>query len=248
MLLAAADGSDSAVRKLLDLPAAGHGYGQTALVTHVTSALPHADTAWQRFLPGGPLAFLPLVDGRSSVVWSLPAEEAERLLAAPDAALVEALQTASAGVLGTLSAVAARGGFPLRALHALKYCRPRVALVGDAAHTVHPLAGQGMNLGLLDAACLAAEIEAALEAGEDPGDLKTLRRYERERKGDNLRMLLALDGLNRLFRLPAWAAPLRAAGLGAANASGVAKRALMRHALGLNARAQKQLRYPHVLA
>jgi 2-polyprenylphenol 6-hydroxylase len=247
-LLVAADGSESAVRKRLDLPALGHAYGQTALVTHVATERAHAHTAWQRFLPGGPLAFLPLFDGRSSVVWSLPTADAERLLAAPDEALVAELQTASAGVLGTLGPVAARGGFPLRALHALKYCRARVALIGDAAHTVHPLAGQGMNLGLLDAACLAAVIEAAIEAGEDPGDLKVLRRYERERKGDNLEMLLAFDGLNRLFRLPAWAAPVRAAGLFAVERSGTAKRLFMRRALGLTARGQKRLRYPHVLA
>ena len=105
-----------------------------------------------------------------------------------------------------------------------------------------------MNLGLLDAACLAAVIEAAVEAGEDPGDLKVLHRYERERKGDNLQMLLAFDGLNRLFRLPAWAASVRAAGLLAVDGSGATKRIFMRRALGLNARGQKRLRYPHVFA
>jgi 2-octaprenylphenol hydroxylase len=242
-LLVAADGSESAVRGMLELPIAARSYEQTALVTHVTSTLPHRDTAWQRFLPGGPLAFLPLADGRSSVVWSLPTERAQGLLAADAAELLAELQAASAGVLGELTASDARGGFPLQALHALRYCSARAALVGDAAHTIHPLAGQGMNLGLLDAACLAAVLEDAVLAGEDLGDRKVLRRYERQRKGDNLQMLLALDGLHRLFRMPAWAAPLRAAGLRAVGSSGIAKRLLMQRALGLNAGSKNRLRW-----
>ena len=244
-LLVAADGSDSAVRRLLALPVAAHSYGQTALVTHVASAQPHRETAWQRFLPGGPLAFLPLVDGRSSVVWSLPTERcAELIAAAPDAFLAE-LASASAGVLGDFASCSARAGFPLQALHALRYCAPRGVLVGDAAHTVHPLAGQGMNLGLLDAAALARVVEDALLAGEDPGDLRVLRRYERERKGGNLEMLLALDALHRVFALPGWAAPLRGAALGAVDNSGVAKRFFMRRALGLNAGSKNRLRWSH---
>ena len=244
-LLVAADGSDSAVRRLLTLPVAALSYGQTALVTHVASAKPHRETAWQRFLPGGPLAFLPLVDGRSSVVWSSPNERAAELIAAaPDAFLAE-LTGASAGVLGELASCSARAGFPLQALHALRYCAPRAALVGDAAHTVHPLAGQGMNLGLLDAAALARVVEDALLAGEDPGDLKVLRRYERERKGANVEMLLALDALHRVFALPSWAAPLRGAGLRAVDRSGVAKRFFMRRALGLNAGSKNGLRWSH---
>jgi 2-octaprenylphenol hydroxylase len=242
-LLVAADGSESAVRGMLELPIAARSYEQTALVTHVTSTLPHRDTAWQRFLPGGPLAFLPLADGRSSVVWSLPTERAQALLAADAAEFLAELQAASAGVLGELTASDTRAGFPLQALHALRYCSARAALVGDAAHTIHPLAGQGMNLGLLDAACLATVLEEALLAGEDLGDRKVLRRYERQRKGDNLQMLLALDGLHRLFRLPAWAAPLRAAGLRAVDASGIAKRLLMQRALGLNAGSKNRLRW-----
>lgn len=244
-LVVAADGSDSAVRRLLDLPVMSHSYEQTAVVTHVASALSHRETAWQRFLPGGPLAFLPLSDGRSSVVWSLPSERAERLIAAEPDAFVAELQAASAGALGALGPCAARAGFPLHALHATHYCAPRAALVGDAAHTVHPLAGQGMNLGLLDAAAIAAVIEDAVLAGEDPGDLKVLRRYERERKGGNLEMLLALDALHRLFQLPGWVAPLRAAGLKAVDSSGLAKRVLMQRALGLNAGSKNRLRWSH---
>lgn len=243
MALLAADGSDSAVRRLVDLPVAGHSYEQMAVVTHVASSAWHQETAWQRFLPGGPLALLPLADGRSSIVWSLPTAEAERLLAAPETEFLRRLEQASAGVIGAFTGCAARLGFPLRALHALRYTAARVALVGDAAHTVHPLAGQGMNLGLLDAAAIAAVVEDALLAGEDAGDLKVLRRYERQRKGDNLAMLAAFDGLNRLFRLPPWAAPVRLMGLRAVAGAAPIRHLLMRHALGLGAGSENRLRW-----
>jgi len=242
-VLLAADGSDSTVRRLLDLPVTGHRYEQTAVVTHVTSTGEHQSTAWQRFLPGGPLALLPLADGRSSIVWSLPTADAERLLAASDAEFLVELGAATAGVIGELTACSKRVGFPLRAMHAQKYAAPRVALLGDAAHTVHPLAGQGMNLGILDAASVVAVIEDALVAGEDIGDLKVLRRYERERKGDNLAMLAAFDGLNRLFRLPGWAAPMRALGLRAVEAADPVKRLLMQKALGLEAGRKHRVRW-----
>ena len=242
-VLLAADGSDSTVRRLLDLPVTGHRYEQTAVVTHVTSTGEHQSTAWQRFLPGGPLALLPLADGRSSIVWSLPTADAERLLAASDAEFLVELGAATAGVLGELTACSKRVGFPLQAMHAQKYAAPRVALLGDAAHTVHPLAGQGMNLGILDAASVVAVIEDALVAGEDIGDLKVLRRYERERKGDNLAMLAAFDGLNRLFRLPGWAAPMRALGLRAVEAADPVKRLLMQKALGLEAGRKHRVRW-----
>jgi 2-octaprenylphenol hydroxylase len=242
-VLLAADGSDSAVRRLAELPVTGHRYEQTAIVAHVTSSGSHHDTAWQRFLPGGPLALLPLADGRSSIVWSLPTGEAERLLAAGDAEFIVELAAATAGVLGDLTACSKRVAFPLQAMHALRYATQRVALLGDAAHTVHPLAGQGMNLGLLDAAAVAAVIEDALLAGEDIGDLKVLRRYERQRKGDNLAMLAAFDGLNRLFRLPGWASPLRGLGMRAVEAADPVKRLLMQKALGLAAGRRHRLRW-----
>ena len=242
-VLLAADGSDSTVRRLLDLPVRGHRYEQTAVVTHVTSTGQHQSTAWQRFMPGGPLALLPLADGRSSIVWSLPTADAERLLAASDTEFLAELSAASAGVIGDLTACSKRVGFPLQALHALQYTSNRVALLGDAAHTVHPLAGQGMNLGILDAASIAAVAEDALLAGEDIGDLKVLRRYERERKGDNLAMLAAFDGLNRLFRLPGWAAPWRALGLRAVEATDPVKRLFMQKALGLEAGRKHRVRW-----
>jgi 2-octaprenylphenol hydroxylase len=242
-LLVAADGADSAVRRMLDLATASRSYEETAIVTHVATGRPHGETAWQRFLPGGPLAFLPLRDGRSSVVWTLPNARAAELLAASEDEFLAALQGASAGALGDVGPCSARAGFPLQALHAWRYCAARAALVGDAAHAVHPLAGQGMNLGLLDAAALARTIEDAVLAGEDPGDLKVLRRYERERKGDNLEMLVALDALHKLFGLPEWLQPLRAAGLAAVDSSGVAKRLLMRRALGLSAGSKSRVKW-----
>jgi 2-octaprenylphenol hydroxylase len=242
-VLLAADGTDSTVRRLGGLAVARHGYEQTAVVTHVTSSASHGETAWQRFLPGGPLALLPLADGRSSIVWSLPTQEAQRLLAASDDDFLTELGAASCGVIGELLACSKRSGFPLQALHALRYTAPRVALLGDAAHTVHPLAGQGMNLGLLDAAAIAAVIEDALLAGEDVGDLKVLRRYERERKGDNLAMLAVFDGLNRLFGLPDWAAPVRRLGLRAVEAAHPVKRLLMQRALGLAAGRRHRVRW-----
>jgi ubiquinone biosynthesis UbiH/UbiF/VisC/COQ6 family hydroxylase len=241
-VLLAADGTDSAVRRLLELPVAGHRYEQTAIVTHVASERAHQETAWQRFLPGGPLALLPLRDGRSSIVWSLPTRDAERLLAASDAEFLAELNAASAGALGELTHCSKRVGLQLQAVHALRYTAPRVALLGDAAHTVHPLAGQGMNLGLLDAAAVAAVVEDALLAGEDVGDAKVLRRYERERKGDNLAMLAAFDGLHRLFRLPG-AAPLRGLGLRAVASAHPVKRLLMQKALGLEAARRSRLRW-----
>ena len=233
-VLIAADGSASTVRRLLALPVTAVSYGQHAVVTHVTTARSHAETAWQRFLPEGPLAFLPLLDGRSSVVWSTSSETAQRLSAAAEQAFFEELQTASGGVLGAIEPSVSRASFPLQASHARRYCCARVALVGDAAHTVHPLAGQGMNLGLLDAAALVDTLVAALSRGEDPGDLRVLRRYERQRKGGNLKMLLGMDALHRLFRLPGpMFRPLRAAGLSAMNAAPIAKNRLMREAMGL---------------
>ncbi len=233
-VLIAADGSASTVRRLLELPVTAVSYGQHAVVTHVATAISHAETAWQRFLPDGPLAFLPLLDGRSSVVWSTSSENAQRLSAAAEQTFIDELQTASGGVLGTIEPSASRASFPLRVSHARRYCCARVALVGDAAHTVHPLAGQGMNLGLLDAAALVDTIVSALSRGEDPGDLRVLRRYERQRKGGNLKMLLGMDALHRLFQLPGpMFRPLRAAGLSAMNAAPIAKNRLMREALGL---------------
>jgi 2-octaprenylphenol hydroxylase len=232
-LLIAADGGRSEIRRLVGMPVVERSYGQQALVTHIETERDHEETAWQRFLPGGPIAFLPLSDGRSSVVWSVADPDAA-LLSAEDDRLIEALEAASGGFLGRIRSVSPRAVFPLAMRHAPAYCRHRVVLVGDAAHTIHPLAGQGMNLGFLDASELVHRIERAIERGEDPGDLKVLRRYERARKGDNLGMLVSLDLLDRLFRLPRGFGPLRTTGLGLVDCAPPLKRLFMQRALGLS--------------
>jgi ubiquinone biosynthesis UbiH/UbiF/VisC/COQ6 family hydroxylase len=234
-LVVGADGGDSRVRAAAGIEVFGKDYGQRALVSHVVTELPHRETAWQRFLPGGPLAFLPLADGRSSIVWTCQDRDAEHLLALGDQEFLEALQLASANVLGRIQSCSRRLSFPLALKHATTYTRPGVVLIGDAAHTVHPLAGQGMNLGLRDAVVLADTLTSAMTAGHNPGDEFVLRRYARAQTARNLGMQLAFDGLNTLFGpgVPDFAAPLRRLGMAAVDRAEPAKRMLMRRALGL---------------
>jgi 2-polyprenylphenol 6-hydroxylase len=232
-LIAAADGTDSKVRDLLGIATAGHGYHQDAVVAHVQTALPHANTAWQRFLNTGPLAFLPLNDGRSSIVWSVARPQAARLLAMRPDEFGAALTAASGEVLGRCEPTTPLASFPLNLQYALDYARPRVVLLGDAAHVVHPLAGQGLNLGLLDCAALA---EVLGEAGGPAnfGDMRHLRRYERWRRSENLMAAAALDGLERLFSgTDALSAGLRGAGLSAVGKMPFMKRRFAQRALGL---------------
>ncbi len=233
-LLIGADGAQSRVRAAAELPGVERDYAQQAIVAHIGSEHNHARTAWQRFLPGGPLALLPLADGRSSLVWSLPEAAAQQWMAADADQFSQRLTYASGNVLGGLRLASERVSLPLIARHAHTYCRPRLVLVGDAAHSVHPLAGQGVNLGLADAAELAHRISDAVIAGQDPGDLRVLRRYERARKGANLLMLGALDGLDRLFRAPRAFSPIRSAGLRVVDRMPLLKNQLIRHASGNN--------------
>ena len=157
----------------------------------------HENTAWQRFLGEGTLALLPLASGECSLVWSLPRARAEALLAASTDEFDRAVTESSDEVLGALRLASERRSFPLRRVNAERYTRERCALIGDAAHIIHPLAGQGVNLGLLDAATLAEVIEWAIARGESPGAELALRRYERWRKSENELMSLAMDGINR---------------------------------------------------
>lgn len=233
-LLIGADGRDSWVRAQAGIGTSGWDYDQRAIVATVQVSESHQATAWQRFLPTGPLAFLPLADGRCSIVWSATLDRASTLMALDDAAFRRELEEASQRRWGGVTAVGPRAAFPLRLQHADSYVRPRLALIGDAAHAIHPLAGQGVNLGFLDAAQLAEDLAEAQERGRDLGGLWTLRRYERARRGDNLRMLGAMDGFKRLFsnRNPLLAAA-RNLGLAAVDRLGPVKRHFMAEALGL---------------
>ncbi len=234
-LLVGADGRTSRVRGLAGVATQGWAYDQHALVATVVPEKAHRETAWQRFLPTGPLAFLPLRQARCSIVWSTSPEEARRLLALDEQEFCDALTEASAGVLGRIRSAGPRAAFPLSLQHAEHYVRPGLALVGDAAHAVHPLAGQGVNLGLLDAATLAQLLSDARGAGRDWSSLASLRRYERTRKGANLGMLAVMDGFKRLFGAPGPAiALLRNLGLDLADASGPLKMLLVRRAMGLS--------------
>jgi 2-octaprenylphenol hydroxylase len=231
-LLLAADGTHSPTRGLVGIATAGHAYHQDALVAHVHTAEPHRNTAWQRFLATGPLALLPLPDGRTSIVWSAARAEARRLHALEPAAFSAALTAASGGVLGACELASPIASFPLQLQYALEYVRPHVALLGDAAHAVHPLAGQGLNLGLLDCAALADAL-APTERGH-LGDFRRLRRYERWRKSENLLAAAAMDGFDRVFsNADPWLAILRSRALGAVDKAGFLKRELARRALGL---------------
>jgi 2-octaprenylphenol hydroxylase len=232
-LLVAADGPESRTRELLGIGTAGHVYHQDALVAHVQTAKPHHNTAWQRFLPTGPLAFLPLNDGRCSIVWSLARPAADALSAMDPAAFEAALHTASGDALGGCTLTTKLARFPLKLQYALQYASSRAVLLGDAAHVVHPLAGQGMNLGLLDCAALAQVLGQAGGAGNF-GDSRVLREYERWRRSENLLAAAALDGMERLFsRSDALSAGLRAASLSAVGKMPFIKRRFAQRALGL---------------
>lgn len=233
-LLVGADGAASRVRALAGIAMRGWDYDQQGLVATVTTQYPHQQTAWQRFLPEGPLAFLPLADGRCSIVWSCTPATAERLLALDDAAFCRALGEAFEYRLGEIQAVGPRAAFPLRLRHAERYVAEGLALVGDAAHNIHPLAGQGVNLGLLDAAALAEVLIEARAHGRALGSLSVLRGYERWRKGHNMAMSLVMDGFKRLFgsRVPPlrW---LRNLGMSVADRALPVKARLTRQAMGL---------------
>jgi 2-octaprenylphenol hydroxylase len=231
--LIGADGPESATRALLGIETAGHAYLQDALVAHVHTAKPHGSTAWQRFLDTGPLAFLPMPDGRSSIVWSATLSEAARLRAMTPEEWGAALTAASGAVLGDCVASTAPASYPLKLQYAVEYTRPRAVLLGDAAHVVHPLAGQGMNLGLLDCAELAAVLAEAGGAGWF-GEYRLLRSYERRRRTENLSAATAFDALERLFANGSpMMAGLRRAGLGALDQMPPLKRVLAQRALGL---------------
>jgi 2-octaprenylphenol hydroxylase len=237
-LLIAADGANSAVREHFQFATKQWDYGQHAIVTTITSENPNQLTAWQRFMPTGPLALLPLNnignDHCCSIVWSQDTTEAKLLMALQDKDFCKELSRASEYCLGQVLKIEKRHLIPLRQSHATDYVMPRVALIGDAAHSIHPLAGQGANLGFSDSQVLAEEIAKAFARDLDLGDVSVLKPYQRRRKPENLATMAAMEGFKRLFgsqnstlRL------LRNYGLSAINGLGAIKNKLIKQAMGL---------------
>lgn len=233
-LVIAADGANSWVRQQAGIALDKLDYQQHAIVATVETALPHHQTARQVFLETGPLAFLPLREERlSSIVWSLPVEEATTAMSLDDETFQTALARAFEYRLGDVVRVEARHVFPLGRQHAKQYVKPHIALVGDAAHTMHPLAGQGVNLGLLDAASLADVIIEAVKQHKEFGSLSCLRRYERWRKADNANLLMGVDQIKRLFaNQQSFVQTIRSMGLNATDRCKWLKNVFTRHAVG----------------
>ncbi|MEP1215375.1 MAG: UbiH/UbiF/VisC/COQ6 family ubiquinone biosynthesis hydroxylase [Marinobacter sp.] len=239
-LVVAADGAHSRMRQWVGLPTREWDYGQQAIVCTVRTTQSHRFTAWQRFSPTGPLAFLPLLTESGdehfcSIVWSQDTEEARRLMALEDEAFRAELESAIERELGSVEVVSRRYTFPLRQRHAKDYIASGFALVGDAAHTIHPLAGQGANLGYGDVHALLDELLRARQAGIDPDNALVLARYQRRRKGDNLAMMAAMEGFKQLFGRDELAVRwLRNTGMRWLNQLGPVKNRIAAEAMGLD--------------
>jgi 2-octaprenylphenol hydroxylase len=234
-LLVAADGQSSTVRRLAGINFKTHDYHQDALACVVETERPHQQVARQRFLSRGPLAFLPMAHpNQCGIVWSTTAEQAAELKALDEKAFSKTLAEAFAYQAGEIMKVGPRATFPLARAQAEEYCRPRLALVGDAAHRIHPLAGQGANLGLLDVACLAEVVLQAREKGRDFGAIAALRKYERWRKGDNSTMMMTMEGFKYLFENKTAAVSwLRNIGMDVFDSMPPIKQCVMKRAMGL---------------
>ncbi len=234
-LVVGADGTHSRVRDMAGIECTIEDYKQRAVVGTVTTAEPHADTAWQCFLPNGPLAFLPLPGQRCSIVWSTTLAQAAELLDLDERRFAGELEHAFGAKLGAVTWVGERAAFPLVSAHASNYIGERLVLVGDAAHTIHPLAGQGVNLGFLDAGVLAEALSDALRIGRDIASRRVLRRYERWRRGHNTLMRGTMDGFKWLFGNPRPIVQLaRGFGLRTTDRLMPVKRLIMRNASGLS--------------
>ncbi|HYM33555.1 MAG TPA: UbiH/UbiF/VisC/COQ6 family ubiquinone biosynthesis hydroxylase [Candidatus Cybelea sp.] len=232
-LVIAADGRDSPLRRAAGIDTIGWRYGQSGIVCTVVHELPHRGVAQERFLPAGPFAILPMTGNRSSLVWTEREDLAPAILALDDAAFLAELSARFGDHLGALKVVGPRWSYPLSLQLASSYIAPRLALVGDAAHAIHPIAGQGLNMGLRDVAALAEVLVDARRLGLDLGDIGVLEAYERWRRFDNVLLAGVTDALNRLFSNDARPVRItRDLGLGAVNAMRPLKRMFMRHARG----------------
>lgn len=233
-LLVAADGGDSPLREKAGIATGGRDYSQRAVVAHIVTERPHGHTCWQRFLPTGPLALLPLADGRSSIVWSLPDSQAHEMLSLDDEAFGKALGVASDLRLGRIMASTQRVVFPITLKVARSYRAERFVLLGDAAHVVHPLAGQGVNLGLRDVVELRDVLAAARDAGSDFASPHVLKRYARRRRSADTLDAYGLDAIARMYawQSPPWVAA-RGLGMRLVNRLQPLKRRLAVHAAGI---------------
>lgn len=239
-LLVAADGANSRVRQWAAMPTREWDYQHEAIVATIKTAKKHQNTAWQRFSESGPLAFLPLADADNtqqycSIVWSQETVRAKALMALSEAEFLNELAKAIEFNLGELEAVSTRYAIPLRQRHAKTYVKPGIVLLGDAAHTIHPLAGQGVNLGFKDVKVLADILKEADKQGLEVNNLVLLKRYQRQRQGDNLLMMGAMEGFKRLFEQPdpvvRW---LRNTGMSWVNKQSFLKNQIAKHAMGLS--------------
>lgn len=234
-LVIGADGANSVVKKQANLAQTFWDYDQQAIVATVKTVLPHNHTARQVFTPSGPLAFLPLWDAyHCSIVWSQDEPKAAGLLKLPHAEFNKALTAEFDCTLGVCEVVSDRQSYPLKMCYTRQWVDNRVAIIGDAAHSIHPLAGQGANLGMLDAAALAEQIIKLVEQGKDFGLAKNLRPFERWRKTEAVKMIAAMEGFKRLFAGDQAVKKLiRDAGLSLANRSSFTKQKIIQHAMGL---------------
>lgn len=247
-VLVAADGGQSRVRQTVGLGVTSWDYQQHALVIYIETAYGQQDITWQRFVPSGPQAFLPLTGPYGSIVWYNSPDEVNRLKNLPYDALKSELVKAFPDCLGEVVQVLGIASFPLKRQHAQNYVKAGVALVGDAAHTINPLAGQGVNIGLLDAAALAEVLLDAARKGEALGDVRVLKRYEQLRRSENLKMMTVMDVFYQVFSndvLPLKF--IRNLGLGLAERILPAKNKVMRGAMGLEGKLPKLARGEKIL-
>jgi 2-octaprenyl-6-methoxyphenol hydroxylase len=242
-LLVAADGARSRLRERAGIATSGWSYGQSAIVTTVAHERGHEGRAEEHFLPAGPFAILPLRHNRSSIVWTEESREAERIVALPDGEFHDELEKRFGLHLGDITVAGPRRAYPLGLWVARSFIADRLALIGDAAHVIHPIAGQGLNMGLRDVAALAEAVVDAVRLGVDPGDASVLERYQRWRRFDTMTMCLSTDGLNRLFSNRSDVLRLvRDMGLGMVERLPALKRLFIREAAGLVGDVPKLLR------